>query len=50
MQGGACHFRSSADRFGNWLETNTNLLPGAIGPISSRNDYLNTVFDDVVNL
>ena len=50
MQGGACHFRSSADRFGNWFETNTNLLPGAIGPISSRNDYLNTVFDDVVNL
>lgn len=50
MQGGACHFRSSADRFGNWFETNTNLLPGAIGPISSPNDYLNTVFDDVVNL
>ena len=30
--------------------TNTNLLRGVIGPISTRYDYLNTVFNDVVNL
>ena len=32
------------------VETNTNLLRGVIGPISTRNDYLNTVFNDVVSL
>ena len=29
---------------------NTKLLHGVIGPIFTLNDYLNTVFDDVVGL
>ena len=29
---------------------NTKLLRGVIGPIFSLNDYLNTVFDNVVGL
>ena len=38
------------DRFGSPFGTNTNLLRGVIGPISTRNCYLHTVFDDVVSL
>ena len=38
--------RSGRSRFG----TNTKLLCGVIGPISTPNDYLNTVFDDGVRL
>ena len=29
---------------------NTKLLHGVMGPISTPNDYLNTVFDDAVSL
>ena len=29
---------------------NTKLLRGVISPISTRNNYLNTVFDEVVSL
>ena len=32
------------------VETNTNLLRGVIGSISTWNEYLNTVFNDVVSL
>ena len=39
-----------ASRFGTRFETNTKLLRGVIRPISTPNDYLNTVFDDVVSL
>ena len=39
-----------ANRFGTRFETNTKLLRGVIRPISTPNDYLNTVFDDVVSL
>ena len=35
-----------ANRFG----TNPKLLRGDIGPIATPNDYLNTVFDDVISL
>ena len=38
-----------AKRFGRQFE-NTKLLHGVIGPISMPNDYLNTVFHDVVSL
>ena len=36
--------------FGSRFRTNTKLLRGVFGPISMPNDYLNTVFDDVVSL
>ena len=39
-----------ANRFGNLFATNTKLLRGVIGPESAPNEYLNTVFDDVVSL
>ena len=39
-----------ADRFGSRFGTNTNLLRGVIGPISTRNDYLNTVIGNAVSL
>ena len=39
-----------ANRFGSRFWTNTKLLLGVIGPISTPNDYLNTVFYDVVSL
>jgi len=32
-----------ANRFGSRFGTNTKLLLGVIGPISTPNDYLNTV-------
>ena len=35
---------------GSRFGTNTKLLRGVFGPISMPNDYLNTVFDDVVSL
>ena len=35
---------------GGKFGTNTKLLRAVTGPISTRNDYLNTVFDDVVSL
>ena len=38
------------DGFGSWFGTNTKLLHGVMGPISTPNDYLNTVFDDAVSL
>ena len=40
------HFWSS----GGQLKRTQTLLRGIIGPISTRNDYPNTVFDDVVSL
>ena len=39
-----------ADRFGSWFGMNTKLLHGVMGPISTPNGYLNTVFDDAVSL
>ena len=39
-----------ANRLGSWFGMNTKLLRGVIGPIFSLNDYLNTVFDNVVGL
>ena len=39
-----------ANRFGSPFGTNTKLLRGVIGSVSTPNDYLNTVFDDVVSL
>ena len=45
------HFRSYGEH--TWVSgfgTNTELLRGVIGPISSPNDELNTAFVDVVSL
>ena len=39
-----------ANRLESRLEKNTKLLRGIVGPISTPNDYLNTVFDEVVSL
>ena len=39
-----------ANRLGSWFGMNTKLLHGVIGPIFTLNDYLNTVFDNVVGL
>ena len=39
-----------ANRFGSRFGTNTKLLRRVIGPISTPNDYLNTLVDDVVSL
>ena len=36
--------------FASRFATTTKLLRGVFGPISMPNDYLNTVFDDVVSL
>ena len=41
---------SLANRFRIRFGTNPKLLCGVIGPISTPNNYLNTVFDDVVRL
>ena len=38
------------DRFGSWFGMNKKLLHGVMCPISTPNDYLNTVFDDAVSL
>ena len=38
------------DFIGSRFGTNTKLSRAVTGPISTRNDYLNTVFDDVVSL
>ena len=42
--------RRANKAFGSRFGTNTKLLRGVFGPISMPNDYLNTVFDDVVSL
>ena len=47
---GTGHFRSSCEQVGSRRGTNTKLLRGVIGHISTPNDYLNTVFDDVISL
>lgn len=39
-----------ANRCGSRFVKNTKLLRGVTGPISTPNDHLNTVFDDVVSL
>ena len=39
-----------ANRFRSRFGTNTTLLRGVIGPISTPNDCLNTVFNDVFSL
>ena len=39
-----------ANRFRSRFGTNTTLLRGVIGPISTSNDCLNTVFNDVFSL
>ena len=38
------------NRFGSRFGTNTKLFRGVIGPISTPNDYLNAVFDDIISL
>ena len=47
LRGGEGHL---ANRLGSWFGMNTKLLHGVIGPIFTLNDYLNTVFDNVVGL
>ena len=42
--------RVISSRLANRFGRNTKLLCGVIGPISTPNNYLNTVFDDVVRL
>ena len=39
-----------ANRFGSGFRSNAKLSHGVIDPMSVPNDYLNTVFDDVVSL
>ena len=39
-----------ANKFGSGFGSSTKLLHEVINPISVPNDYLNTVFDDVVSL
>ena len=39
-----------ANRFRSRFGTNTTLLRGVIGPISTPNDCLNTIFNDVFSL
>ena len=39
-----------ANRLGSRFRTNTKLLRGVIGPISTPNDYLYTEVDEVVGL
>ena len=47
---GTGHFRLSGEQIWKLIWTNTKLLQGVIDPISTPNDYLNTVFNDVVSL
>ena len=47
---GKGHRFGLANRFGTRFGTNTKLSRGVIRPISTPKDYLNKVFDDLVNL
>ena len=47
---GKGHRFGLANRFGTRFGTNTKLSHGVIRPISTPNDYLNKVFDDLVSL
>ena len=47
---GKGHTFGLANRFGTRFGTNTKLSHGVIRPISTPNDYLNKVFDDLVSL
>lgn len=47
---GTGHFRLSGEQIWKLIWTNTKLFRGVFGPMSTPNDYLNTVFDDVVSL
>ena len=47
LHGGEGHL---VNRLGSWFGMNTKWLRGVIGPIFTLNDYLNTVFDNVVGL
>ena len=47
---GKGHRFGLANRFGARFGTNTKLSQGVIRPISTPNDYLNKVFDDLVSL
>ena len=38
------------NRFGSRFGTSTKLFRGVIGSISTPNDYLNAVFDDIISL
>lgn len=38
------------NRFGFRLGTNTDLFRDVVGPITMPNNYLNTIFDDVISL
>ena len=38
------------NRFGSRFGTSTELFREVIGPISTPNDYLNAVFDDIISL
>ena len=42
--------RCLTNRFGNRFGTSTKLFRGVIGPISTPNDSLNAVFDDIISL
>ena len=42
--------RCLTNRFGSRFGTSTKLFRGVIGPISTPNDYLNAVFDDIISL
>ena len=47
---GTGDFRLSGKQIWKSIWTNTELLQKVIGPISTPNDYLNTVFNDIVSL
>ena len=42
--------RCLTNRFGSRFGTSTKLFRGVIGPISTPNDSLNAVFDDIISL
>ena len=42
--------RCLTNRFGSRFGTSTKLFRGVIGSISTPNDYLNAVFDDIISL
>ena len=42
--------RCLTNRFGSRFGTSTKLFRGVIGPISTPNDSLNVVFDDIISL
>ena len=47
---GTALFRLSGEQIWKLIRTNTKLFRGVFGPMSTPNDYLNAVFDNVVSL